>query len=197
MIEVEKKYPLDTGDRERITKGRMPFKTVTLVDTYYDDDDFSISTKDRWLRKRNGTFELKVPLHSASAMERDADQFDEIEDEDGIRKFFNIARYGSLDEDIANAGYRPFGTIVTTREKYRINDLTLDVDSIDYGYELCEIESMVERPEDMDRAIEKIRSCAHMLGLVERPLKGKVFEFINRTNPKHYQALVDAGLIDR
>lgn len=196
MIEVEKKYPLDPGDRERITKDRVPLQTVTLVDTYYDDDVFSISTKDRWLRKRNGAFELKVPLHSASATERDADQFDEIEDEDGIRTFLNITQRGSLDEDIARAGYGPFGTIVTTREKYRIGDLTLDLDAIDYGYELCEIECMVERPEDMDSAIEKVRSCARSLGLVERPLKGKVFEYINRTNPRHFKALVDAGLID-
>lgn len=196
MIEVEKKFPLHTGDRERLTKGLTPFATVTMVDEYYDDSSFSISTKDVWLRKRNGRFELKVPLHTKNATERDADQFREIEDDDGIREFLHIPNEGTMDEDVAKAGYMPFGTITTTREKFRVSDMVIDIDRVDYGYELAEIEVMVARQSEMHAALDKILAFAKRIGLEPGPVRGKVFEYIRRTNLRHYRALIDAGLID-
>lgn len=196
MIEVEKKFALGPGDRERLTKGLKPSATVTMVDTYYDDPEYSLSTNDTWLRKRNGRFELKVPLHPRSLADRKGDQFQEIENDDRIREFLRIPKKGTMDEDVAEAGYAPFGTITTVREKYhRTGGLVIDLDSIDYGYELAEIELMVEKKSEMEDAIGRILAYAQRIGLTPRPVRGKVFEYIRRTNPLHYRALVDAGLV--
>ncbi len=196
MIEVEKKFALRPGDRERLTKGLEPFAIVTMVDTYYDDSAYLLSRNDTWLRNRNGTFEVKVPLHPKSVKERKGDRFREIEDDEGIREFLRLPRSGDIGKEIASAGYLPFATITTVRKKYRYGDMVIDLDSIDYGYELAEVEVMVNDRSEMDAALETITTFARSVGLSSAPVRGKVIEYIRRTNPRHFHALVDAGLIE-
>ena len=54
MIEVEKRFVNVTDENKRaLIEDAELLKNKVNVDTYYDQDDFSLTLSDRWLRKRN------------------------------------------------------------------------------------------------------------------------------------------------
>lgn len=56
------------GAEERIAQALPFIKEVVLSDTYYDTNQFAITTRDWWLRCRNGAWELKLVLLSSSSI---------------------------------------------------------------------------------------------------------------------------------
>lgn len=162
-------------------------KTVVMTDVYYDDDQYSLTTKDIWLRKRDNKLELKLPLNAKNLSERLADNYQELEDESEIKSALGVE---SLDV------FQPFATIVTKRLKYRRDKFGIDVDKMDFGYTLAEIELMTESREEMPAAQRKILEFADKLGLkYGGQARGKVIEYLRRFDPKHLQALMTAGVI--
>ncbi|RJQ30190.1 CYTH domain-containing protein [Candidatus Parcubacteria bacterium] len=117
MIEVEKKFILNEQDKERLRKDAEFLNERVFTDIYYDTEIFSLTSKDKWLRSRDGRFELKLPLHEG--VERLADQYDELEDKEKIREALNLPSNGNLADDLAKAGYFPFCVCKTTRRKYK------------------------------------------------------------------------------
>ena len=61
MIEVEKKFILTTEQEKSLIEGADFLGEKKFTDIYYDDEDFSLTKKDLWLRNREGRFELKIP----------------------------------------------------------------------------------------------------------------------------------------
>ena len=98
MIEVEKKFILNKQDKERLTKRAEFLNERVFADIYYDTNNFSLTSKDKWLRSREARFELKLPLHKGA--ERSADQYDELEDEQKIREALNLPLNGSFADDL-------------------------------------------------------------------------------------------------
>ena len=196
MIEVEKKFILNEQDKERLTKEAQFLNERVFTDTYYDTEIFSLTTKDKWLRSREGRFELKLPLHKG--VYRLADQYDELEDEQKIRKALNLPSNGNLADDLAKAGYFPFCTCKTTRRKYKKEQFIIDIDIVnfqDFIYNIVEIELMVNEKSEIEKAIEKIMYFAKSQNLTIAPVRGKVIEYLKRTKPNHYQALVLAKVV--
>ena len=196
MIEVEKKFILNEQDKERLTKEAQFLNERVFTDTYYDTEIFSLTTKDKWLRSREGRFELKLPLHKG--VDRLADQYDELEDEQKIRKALNLPSNGNLADDLAKAGYFPFCTCKTTRRKYKKEQFIIDIDIVnfqDFIYNIVEIEMMVKEKSEIEKAIEKIMYFAKSQNLTIAPVRGKVIEYLKRTKPNHYQALVLAKVV--
>ena len=87
---------------------------VAFSDEYYDTADLTLTTRDVWLRRRDGAWELKVPhegVRRASGGETTA--FREIEDEAAIAA--ELAEMGVAFPE----GVEAFAAFDTTREKYR------------------------------------------------------------------------------
>jgi len=196
MIEVEKKFILNEQDKERLTKEAQFLNERVFTDIYYDTEIFSLTTKDKWLRSREGRFELKLPLHKG--VYRLADQYDELEDEQKIRKALNLPYNGNLADDLVKAGYFPFCTCKTTRRKYKKEQFIIDLDIVnfqDFIYNIGEIEMMVKEKSEIEGAIEKIMYFAKSQNLTIAPVRGKVIEYLKRTKLDHYQALVLAKVV--
>ena len=196
MIEVEKKFILNEQDKERLTKEAQFLNERVFTDTYYDTEIFSLTTKDKWLRSREGRFELKLPLHKG--VDRLAEKYDELEDEQKIRKALNLPSNGNLADDLTKAGYFPFCTCKTTRRKYKKEQFIIDLDIVnfqDFIYNIGEIEMMVNEKSEIEKAIEKIMDFAKSQNLTIAPVRGKVIEYLKRTKPNHYQVLVQARVV--
>jgi len=196
MIEVEKKFILNNLDKERLIKNAQFLNERVFTDIYYDTEIFSLTSNDKWLRSREGRFELKLPLHEGA--DRLADQYDELEDEQKIREALNLPSNGNLADDLAKAGYSPFCTCKTTRRKYKKEPFIIDLDVVDFQdftYNIGEIELMVNEKSEIESAIEKIMDFAISQNLTIAPVRGKIIEYLKRTKPNHYQALVQAGVV--
>ena len=158
MIEIEKKFIPEEGDIERITKDAEFISKKINDDTYYDKN-FSLTKKDIYIRKRNGAFEMKVGVRRRG-LEGIISTYEEVDDENVIRGKLGITKRGSLEEDLKVNGYNPFGAWKTSRRKYKKGEFTIDIDSVDYGYEVIEIELLIENLLDMDKATNKILGFA-------------------------------------
>jgi adenylate cyclase class IV len=195
MIEVEKKFILNEQDKKRLIQDAQFLNELIFSDIYYDTEDFSLTSRDRWLRSRDGRFELKLPLHDGA--DRLADQYDELEDEQKIRAALNLPVLGKFVDNLSQAGYSPFCVCKTTRRKYKKDPFIIDLDAVDFRdftYHIGEIELMVNDASEIEGAIGKIIAFAKEQNLAIVPVRGKVIEYLKRVKPDHYQALVLAGV---
>jgi len=188
MIEVEKKFVL-APDREMLILQESTFlKEVVFTDSYFDYADWRMTTTDTWLRSRDGAWELKVPLNTVGK-NRFSDQYREIETEVEIIAYLGFDTSKSLAQSLAEKGIVAFCTITTTRRKYSRNDFTIDVDTMDFGYHLCEIEKMVETEDQIADAEREIMVFAKSFDLPTTRVRGKVLEYLRRNNPAHMKAI--------
>lgn len=196
MIEVEKKFILTDEEEKRLLDGAEFLNEYTFTDTYYDTAEYALTSKDIWLRERDGKWELKIPLHKGA--ERLGDQYQELTDEDEIRNYLKIPPKKTLAEDLEEAGFRPFCKFKTVRRKYKEAPFVIDLDTVDFGdfaYALGEIELLIEDGDDMNGAMEKIMEFGKKNGLKITHVRGKVIEYLKRVKPEHYQALVKANVV--
>ncbi|MDF1496463.1 MAG: CYTH domain-containing protein [Patescibacteria group bacterium] len=197
MFEIEKKFHLSTEQQKRLLDGALFISEKQVNDSYFDDKNFSLTTKDWWLRNRNGDYELKVAL--AGHDMRVINQYNEITDEEGIRAKLNLPKTSSLHDDIVTSGFLPFVNCTTTRRKYKKDIFTIDLDEVEYDsdfdYNIAEIEITFEKEEDKQSAIDNILNFAKKHNLTDEPVRGKIVEYLLEKRPKHYEALVDAGVV--
>ena len=194
MIEVEKKFLLQPADIKKLTAGAEFVKTITFTDVYYDTSDYALTRKDTWLRRRDARWELKIAL--SNALTRAVDQYRELETEEEIaNELWLSARAGSFPEQLKEAGYEPFVKLVTTRTKYRSGEFMIDIDSVDFGFNIVEIELMVNEESEMEPAVQKILAFAKGFGIVPTKVRGKVLEYLYRYNKEHYHALAKAWVV--
>ncbi|MDD2731669.1 MAG: CYTH domain-containing protein [Candidatus Pacebacteria bacterium] len=197
MIEVEKKFILNEQDKKRLTKNAQFLNERIFTDIYYDTEIFSLTSKDKWFRSREGRFELKLPLHDG--VDRLADQYDELEDEQKIREALNLPSNGNLADDLIKAGYSPFCTCKTNRRKYKKEPFIINLDIIDFQdftYNIGEIELMISNKSEIEDASKKIMYFAKTQNLVVTPVRGKIIEYLKRAKPNHYQTLVKRGVVE-
>lgn len=197
MIEVEKKFVSNNATTARLLEGATFSREHVMTDTYYDTADYALTCKDRWLRRRNGAFELKIPLHT-DGLQRKADQYDELEDDAEIQRALGIQDTRPLLGALTAHGYAAFCTCVTTRRRYTKDGFAIDIDTVDFGdftHHIGEIELMVTNKSEITPAIERILTFANQYQLQLSPVRGKVIEYLLRKSPEHYAALVASGVI--
>ena len=196
MIEVERKFSLQSGDKERLIEGAQLISRKENKDTYYDQANYSLTTKDIWLRNRNEVFELKVSINAIKKQsERKTDQYKEITDENEIREILHIPVQAGLEQDLASHGYTPYGSWITVRTEYSKDGFIIDFDEVDFGLNMIEIELMVPDESAVLEANEKIVAFAKQHNLTFTPISGKNTEYLRRFKPEHYQALVAAEIV--
>jgi thiamine-triphosphatase len=192
MIEIEKKFKLTSKEIEHLVSEGTLLGEKQITDTYYDNAMYDLTRGDMWLRERNGQFELKLPLGGKNS---NIQTYNELEDDDSIRKALNLTSNQPLADALKAAGYTPFCTCNTTRTKYKIGEFGLDVDVANFGdftYELAEIELMAEDKEAIPEAENKILEFAKSHNLSTGEIRGKILEYLARKNPEHFEALKKA-----
>ncbi len=194
MIEIEKKFILTEEQERNLIQGAIFVSEKTFTDTYYDTPDYVITAKDTWFRKRDDRFELKIPMN-VSIEERVSDQYRELENEEDIALYLKLPIDKPFLEALKEANLNPFVSIITTRRKYTKDGFGIDLDSVDFGYSIAEIESMTDDESKIDETTDKIIKYAKTYGLSEGTVYGKVIEYLRRNNPAHFQALIDAKVV--
>lgn len=194
VIEVEKNFDLRPGDKEKLIEAAKFLGKKTFTDIYYDTEDFQLTTKDFWLRQRDGNWELKMPLNGTAA-NRDTDQYRELESEKEIALALELPGKSPLQKEIQDMGAKPFAAILTNRERYQKGNFHLDFDEMDFGFRTFEAELMVENESEIPAAEQKIIDFAREYGIDSAPGAGKVIEFLKLRHPAHYRALQKAGVI--
>ncbi|TSC67755.1 MAG: thiamine-triphosphatase-like [Parcubacteria group bacterium Gr01-1014_72] len=198
MIEVEKNFDLRKGDKERLIKGADFIGRKVFTDVYHDTTDFSLTSRDYWLRTRDGRFELKVPLNQEEIGSRRTDQYQELETDGEIISALGLSCVGiDLVNALADAGYKQFATIITTRESYRKADFHLDFDETDFGFSTFEVECMVNGPSEVAVAESRILQFAKEHSISNTVGHGKVIEYILRRNPLQYEVLQTHGVVHK
>lgn len=195
MIEVEKSFSLTKEQENNLVKGAEFLGEKRLTDIYYDDLFYTLTTKDMWLRKRDRSFELKLPINKPNE-ERTSDQYEELDNSQDILEYFNVHSNESLEDFLSAKNYAPFCTIITTRKKYVKDGFNIDLDVTDFGYINAEIELMVSDKLKIEKATNNIIRFAENHNIVsDVRIWGKVIEYVRRNNPEHFQALLDAEVI--
>lgn len=194
MIEVEKKFKLTKEQETRLLDGATFLGTKTNADEYFDTADFSLTRQDHWLRRRGEGWELKRRIHTLGH-KLGGTAYDEIEDERGIREFLQLPSQNSLADDLDAGGYKSFAKIVKERRSYERDGFHIDLDICDFGYELAEIELMLDHEDQRQDALNRIEEFADRMKLDQTPVRGKIIEYLYRFSGPHYDALVEAGVI--
>lgn len=193
MIEVEIKCKPTPQEKEALLKDASFIGEEKLTDVYYDSATYELSLKDFWLRTRNDKFILKVPTASYAPQATVTNTSKhEIEDDQEIRSILKLEAHEPLQKALANAGYHPLYTLCKTRKKYTKAGFIIDIDHAvfeDFGFDLCEIETMVETPEETDAATQKLISFAQQHGLTLKPVPGNLIMLIKLINPEHARLL--------
>ena len=201
MIEIERKFKLNEAEKESLLAGAIFVGEKTFTDVYYDTEDFTLSKNNIWLRKRDDEFQLKLPILQKEKVQ--TTQFQEIEGEDKIREIFAIPSIVDFETDIKVFGYEIFCQLETTRRKYQKENFEIDLDQTvsnfpseqDFFYRMVEIELMVSSNAEILNADKKIMAFAKKNQLKIGNIRGKVAEYLFRKKPKHYEALIKAGVV--
>jgi predicted adenylyl cyclase CyaB len=196
MIEVEIKCKPTVEQKVALLEGATFLGEEQLTDVYYDSVQYELSVKDHWLRTRNGKFVLKIPAAACKLLEVQANTpKHEIEDEQEIRKVLKLSEQGSLEQALMTAGYNPLYTLAKRRKKYSKNGFIIDIDCATFGsltFDLCEIETLIEKSEDANCATQKLIEFAECHGITLKPVLGNLIALIKAINPEHFELLEQA-----
>ena len=188
MIEVEKKFVITPEQEALLIEGATFIGEKKFTDTYYDHLDHRMTISDLWLRKRDDNFELKVPLNK-QGVERISDQYHELETEKEVAAFLKLSIETNFEDSLKQNTILPFCTITTTRKKYKKGGFGIDIDEMDFGYHICEIELMVNDVAEIPMAEEKILAFAQKCSLPTVRVRGKVLEYLRLNNLAHMEAI--------
>ncbi len=198
MIEIEKKLSLTPEQEKRLIAGAEFIKEQKLLNSFYDDPNYSLTKKDQWLRDRNGRFELKMPIADRNRAGF-TDQYKELENDEAIKKALGFPESEELKKILQNKGFAPFYSCLTIRREYKKDGFVIDLDLTYFEpkiiYEIAEIELLVANQEEAPAAIAKIKKFAADHDIPYGSTRGKIIEYLKRYKPAHYDALVAAGVI--
>ena len=188
MIEVERKIAADATLKSRmISQGWKQVSCVRLVDSYYDTKDCRLCFEDVWLRyrstNRRESWELKVgpgiasQKHSAASYREITNQRDIC---DTLKEFITEAEgKSSVSQLVSQNVIKSLVRIASTRTSFRVKShpgITIDIDQIDCGPLIAEVETFAKTEEDVSEARERVYACCRELDIPDTapPAPGKM-----------------------
>ncbi len=197
MIEIEQKFLLTTKQQEKLVRDAIFISETQFTDSYFDDDNYSLTTQDKWLRTRNELFELKKGF---TPPRQTITQYKELNTEEAIAQELRLPTNIPLSQILKKNQYTIFCTCHTNRKKYQKDGFSIDIDTINYPetswqYNIVEIELIVKTQEEVEEAIKKTLTFTQEYNLTSQTVRGKVDEYLYREKPTHYQKLVEASII--
>lgn len=185
-IEVEIRFIYkDDIESKLLSIGSEMKKSVSLVDTYYDNEiTLFLTINDYWLRSRKQnnviTWELKYSIDSIKNPFEIAkvQKYYEVSDEKQICSLITQlykSNFSIIDDfkDINNVSSLieslkliEFAKIGTQRKVYTYENFEIDLDEADFGYKVGEIEFKDNASENVsvDTRVDKIEKFASLLG---------------------------------
>lgn len=197
-FEVERKFTLTDEQQLSLLTGSKFLGIKEIVDIYYDDVNFSLTTKDWWLRQRDGEWELKIPMNQLPHHIRTLDRYQEITDTERIMLALDLNTHRNLFDELKKSSIAPFCIAPTRRAKYTKDGFNIDIDEAnfqEFTYRVAEIELVVNSEADMNKAAQEILDFAAQQGLTVTYVRGKIIEYLFRQKPDHFQALIKAGIV--
>ncbi len=201
MIEVQKKYVLTGGSQAQIAAAGMLESEKMTPDTYYDKNDATFGLKEISLHQRLSGFQLSVVLYEKDEEGNRTSHSKDITDESEMREILGLPAVAEDEErdfeaDLAAAEIVPQAHYITTRRKYKIHELEIEMDVTSFGYSIAKISNNVHSDEEVEAAMQEIEEFAmeHQLELL--PQGGsKLAECLYRTNTPYYRLLVEGGIL--
>lgn len=172
MFEVEKKCLATPQFLDFLKHNAVKLGERVLEDVYLDFEDLRLIKNDIWLRKRNGKYELKVPLSGHQRL----DVYEEIENDAQILEKLHLKNFDDVTQLVV---------LITHRKKFQVDDFHVDLDVItspgtDFHYIMMEIELMVESAELQKEAQKKILEFMRAHMLKDEVVNGKFVEYTRR-----------------
>uniref|UniRef100_A0A4W4E7D3 Thiamine-triphosphatase n=3 Tax=Electrophorus electricus TaxID=8005 RepID=A0A4W4E7D3_ELEEL len=225
-VEVERKFVCDSDIQGKLKKiGAVCIGQCQFKDQYFDLEDFTLTLRDFWLRKREGHWELKCPASSLTEPEQRAEamctNYREVMDlahikaeimgiiencPGAVEDILDSSQMNQLNSDskeemwLKELKLQCFAEYTTTRCSYVLDDgeegrVRVDLDQADFGYCVGEIEVLVSEGGNMQSAMQRIEMTAEKLGLAGEKIQGKMHVFLQRYRPDHYAQLVCAHVL--
>src|SRR3989338_5244525 len=167
-VEVEVKFAITDAIKKRIQERAKFISRKSFTDVYYDrarTSEYPMTTRDIWLRKRQGCWQLKVPIPfyqlSLSKGENKGlllesyptDQYKELENEIDILEFLKSNAFiadspiSELDSSLKLNEYSEILRLETDRRTFAWQDASIVFDDcLPLPYSVGEIEIMVADP---------------------------------------------------
>ena len=184
MIEVEKKFQPTKEQLEKLLEGAEFLGEKINHDVYYDYEDLRLFRDDIKLRDRNGSWELKIGKKIGITDTETISH--EIEDEEGIKKYLGI----SIPlEQYVKENMIVFSDYVNNRKKYKKREFVIDLDSMDFGYELCEVELLVDSEEKAKEASDTILAFVKQFDIEIQKIPSKRDVYLSLKNPELYEKI--------
>jgi adenylate cyclase class IV len=191
IIEIEKKVNLNPQQLRKIEQEGRFLNEKKVHDRYFDTNDYRYTTQNKWLRQRDGSFELKVGIAKQNGA---LDRYEEITDERTILQHLGANPDENLLQALSQNGLFPFCDFVTLRKSYQLHELKIDIDETDFGefkYRVAEIEMIVSDLDQVQDAEQKISQLIKEMEIdVSVPTPAKLTYYLYYKRPEHYRTLV-------
>lgn len=200
MIEIEKKFALSDVQRKNLLNDARPLGRKVVEDDYFDTDDYRLTGHDLWLRKRDGAYELKVPLADGSGSYGGTNRYHELTEVTDIARELDVNSI-DFEQALSLAGITRFMTCYTDRTSYEKEGFHIDLDAAsyrdtDFTHAVAEIELLIDDETKVDEADARIVAFAERFQLAtDEVILGKVAAYLQHEKPAHYEALVAAGVL--
>lgn len=178
MIEVERKFQPKEEQLKALLKSAEFVGDKVNHDVYYDYPDYRFMKEGVRLRSRNNNFELKLGQSRGVNAE--------IENKKEIEKYFKTDDL----EEFIEQNFVPIIDYTVKRTEYRKGEFVIDVDETNFGFNVCEIELMVENEDEVKEAKEKIKNFTKEYDWEMAKILPKGLEYLKIFNPEIYRELI-------
>ncbi len=206
-MEVEARFLLTPTSQVRLLEGAKLIEETKFTVEFLDTPQWTLAYSNHWLKRKNGKYELKIPLKNRELDKTPhlATIFHEEKDKHKILGELDLPDEEDFEAALTKAKIRPFASIETTRTSYQKGAFRLDLDQaqfplirtgVIFHYAVAEIE--LDVPEDAAmQAKEDIITFAEQHQLEVSDTRGKMMEYVFQNYPTVYQEFVRRGLISK
>lgn len=192
LIEVEKKFRVRSNARRSLLAAFPDNVRVSSFDDVYFSEELALTN--RWLRKRNTQWELKVPVDTCGP--RVAAVFRELA---GAQVWEELTKT----KDFSYA-MKPYARITTVRtmitlhwDQHKVN-LTFDAcsspDGFGFEYAVGEVEILVQTPSEVDQAVSSLCKLLTRFELEKLDEKdGKLLAYLRNQKPDLYHRILQVN----
>ncbi|KAI0563185.1 Thiamine-triphosphatase [Gracilaria domingensis] len=197
LIEVESRFRASPQAREALNMFAGDCKQVRFRDRYYCEQ---LALLDKWLRRREDQWELKIPVELGSRSQRGAVVYKELV---GSAALQHIGQLG-----LSTSAMQVYASITTVRSIWAFESrlpwgnyqmhITADECFADDGfqYSIGEIEVLVARDEQVDGAAQAVEHTCRQLELEKIDNSGgKLMRYLYENNSKLFRKLKDSGVV--
>ncbi|CAH1780459.1 unnamed protein product [Owenia fusiformis] len=167
VIEVERKFVIPDNCEAKLEEiGAKLLKEHTFNDVYFDNNTYALTLADHWLRKRNGSWELKCPPEQREDSTT-SQQYREISEEPKILeklKSVITSEASTISDFLGVTKCEGFADFNTTRKSFSLDNYSIDLDLTNWGFKVGEIETIVVNSDRVSEALAGIDSIADRLG---------------------------------